>query len=784
MTEEKGSKVLELGAIVKAIDSASNEELAALNRIENKLDGSGTQSDSDLVFDPMVTNVVDSQSKDDDEPEEQAPIFNFDAPAPLVVDPVVNVAAPEFNPVIEVITEPESSVSEPLSAVTELLGEESAATIINVEPNPVEAIQQPVTDSKSEEAAPIPVSDSMTANQEKSNELLGGLYEDSKGRLRQENGSFASKKQNEAFQQQKKQDEKNGKKSAGIFSAMSQIVKSGLDKSNENVDAVDSVGSAVGNSTWAMVKEVKGFKDSASEYLEGNNLNSVDGVLKNIEDGKQSVTEKAAKAKGFGKGIFNFIKNPKKFAKDLRTNIKEQRENIKQESETVTAENSSIDTVNQSEVRQSSEQKAESQQEAIAEQTEIAKESSNEIVSKLEDVEDAIIGLAKNMDGGGAGALDMLDDLNDMRRKRKKRRGFKNRKLNSRTADADYKKLREKRLSQDTKPKSRFKKAFDTVDDKGRNLFNRGSKNVAEKGGGLMSKVMGGGKGLLKGAGKLFKPLGLILGAGMVGSALAAGDKKEASKEAGGMAGGLGGAVAGGAAGAAMGSVVPVVGTLIGGVIGSIIGGIGGDLLGREAGGGLYEIANDGKQEKAVTESNNNAETSQVNSTLDASKTDKILNGFESLEKVFVPVAAAAGLAPVISSAGQSDRSVVASTASTTSNQSSSVFGSSIKDTSTTVISESSDRQAKSEAKEIMESESSSSSSQFVESPEQKQPIVNAQVNLPAQFYKTMEKLSQPKEQPAPIKKAEKIKSENKGVSPQIPKHVSDELRLIAMDIR
>lgn len=85
---------------------------------------------------------------------------------------------------------------------------------------------------------------------------------------------------------------------------------------------------------------------------------------------------------------------------------------------------------------------------------------------------------------------------------------------------------------------------------------------------------------MLKGLGKLFRPMDIMLqGAGLF-SAVKGGDSKEIGGTAGDMVGGLGGAAAGGMAGAAIGSVVPIIGTAIGGIAGSIIGGMGGGELG------------------------------------------------------------------------------------------------------------------------------------------------------------------------------------------------------------
>uniref|UniRef100_A0A6M3KN98 Putative tail protein n=1 Tax=viral metagenome TaxID=1070528 RepID=A0A6M3KN98_9ZZZZ len=102
------------------------------------------------------------------------------------------------------------------------------------------------------------------------------------------------------------------------------------------------------------------------------------------------------------------------------------------------------------------------------------------------------------------------------------------------------------------------------------------------------------GADLLKGAGKIVRPLGVALAAGAAADAFA-GDGTYAEKggAAGNMLGGLGGAAAGAMTGAAIGSVVPVIGTAIGGVLGSIIGGMGGagagEWLGDKFGGWFDE---------------------------------------------------------------------------------------------------------------------------------------------------------------------------------------------------
>jgi TP901 family phage tail tape measure protein len=113
--------------------------------------------------------------------------------------------------------------------------------------------------------------------------------------------------------------------------------------------------------------------------------------------------------------------------------------------------------------------------------------------------------------------------------------------------------------------------------------------DLAGAAGGLSSMLPMGGMagGMLKGAGKLFRPLDIALQGAGLASAVSQGNSTQIGATAGDMAGGLGGAAAGGLAGAAIGSVVPVIGTAIGGLIGSIAGGMGGGALGEWIGGNI-----------------------------------------------------------------------------------------------------------------------------------------------------------------------------------------------------
>ena len=96
---------------------------------------------------------------------------------------------------------------------------------------------------------------------------------------------------------------------------------------------------------------------------------------------------------------------------------------------------------------------------------------------------------------------------------------------------------------------------------------------------------MKGGRGLFKGAkrlaGKAFRPLGMLLGAASLASAVGSGSKKAMGRAAGSLGGGL----AGGALGATIGTLIfPGVGTVVGGLLGSLIGDLTGEMAGEMAG--------------------------------------------------------------------------------------------------------------------------------------------------------------------------------------------------------
>jgi len=126
--------------------------------------------------------------------------------------------------------------------------------------------------------------------------------------------------------------------------------------------------------------------------------------------------------------------------------------------------------------------------------------------------------------------------------------------------------------------------------------------DLAGAAGGLSSMLPMGGMagGMLKGAGKLFRPLDIALQGAGLASAVSQGNSTQIGATAGDMAGGVGGAAAGGLAGAAIGSVVPIIGTAIGGIVGSIAGGMGGGSLGEWIGGKIGGWFEDDKTDQPV----------------------------------------------------------------------------------------------------------------------------------------------------------------------------------------
>lgn len=124
---------------------------------------------------------------------------------------------------------------------------------------------------------------------------------------------------------------------------------------------------------------------------------------------------------------------------------------------------------------------------------------------------------------------------------------------------------------------------------------------------------------MLKGAGKLFKPLDIALSGAGLASAVADGDSKKIGGTAGDIAGGLGGA----AMGAALGTMIlPGIGTAIGAGIGGLAGGELGGWLGEQLGGWFSEDKTDKPAPAAVAQQTKQLE--QTNRTITFSPTIQI----------------------------------------------------------------------------------------------------------------------------------------------------------------
>ncbi|MGE4299814.1 MAG: phage tail tape measure protein [Desulfovibrionaceae bacterium] len=82
-----------------------------------------------------------------------------------------------------------------------------------------------------------------------------------------------------------------------------------------------------------------------------------------------------------------------------------------------------------------------------------------------------------------------------------------------------------------------------------------------------------------RGLGKVFRPLGMVLGMADLASGIASGSARGIGRSLGG----LGGSAAGSLVGATLGSVVPVVGTAVGGILGGMLGGWLGEKGGEAA---------------------------------------------------------------------------------------------------------------------------------------------------------------------------------------------------------
>lgn len=131
--------------------------------------------------------------------------------------------------------------------------------------------------------------------QEKNNKLLEGLYLDSKGKLRQSNGAFATRKQKEAKAKE------NQEKMEGQSGIIAMLANWGLDKTKNTSDnqAVDTAGVAIGSSAWIAATEIASTANDARDFLVENNLNTTEGLKGNLKKGKEQLSNPLAMVKGY-----------------------------------------------------------------------------------------------------------------------------------------------------------------------------------------------------------------------------------------------------------------------------------------------------------------------------------------------------------------------------------------------------------------------------------------------------------------------------------------------------
>ena len=234
--------------------------------------------------------------------------------------------------------------------------------------------------------------------QEQTNTLLEGLYHDSKGRLRQSNGAFATRKQKEEFDKNQQNDNKDN---SSLLRSVASWVSTKIDSADEN-KAVDGAGMAVGSSFWVAAKEVKELVSDTVSFLDENGLTSKEGMAENINKAKTTI-------KNPKETLFNYFKEKKEPGNDSETNNNENssqfmspsiENNHKSTAETIRDDASNVDLA----------------AEATNAQTIAFKQWNNEQAELLKDISDNIIATRS----GGGGLFDM--DSIDLDRKKGKRK--------------------------------------------------------------------------------------------------------------------------------------------------------------------------------------------------------------------------------------------------------------------------------------------------------------------------------------------------------------------------
>lgn len=248
MTNETDAQ-LNFLPVITAIEGASLDELAAITRVEEAISGSQDKLSVEQikVFNPLVNAITNHDSAADD--------GDF--------TPVVNVSVPESN-------------GELSSEATTY----NTSTTVNHATAHAQPVGRPDFEPASAAVSENQDSDKGIKLQQETNQLLNGLYEDSQGRLRQENGAFATRKQKEALDQAK--NEPSGSEDNSPLKSVASWLLKATDKGDDS-GVVDSAGVAVGNSFWIAAKEVKDSIGEAKELIAGKGLDTAEGRQEKFE---------------------------------------------------------------------------------------------------------------------------------------------------------------------------------------------------------------------------------------------------------------------------------------------------------------------------------------------------------------------------------------------------------------------------------------------------------------------------------------------------------------------
>lgn len=260
--------------VVRAIEGASTEELEAIGRLELALSAVPiTQAAEQVkVFDPLVHAL--NRAPDDD--GDFAPVVKVEAPK-LEREPV---PASYSNTTSNNTTANVTTTSNTANAVTDNSANNANDTLTVI--NNTQSKPAPFKEAGSQSTTVIERNAEQSHKQsQETNQLLEGLYEDSQGRLRKENGAFASRQQKEAHDKAKV--EKSDAGDSSTFKTVASFLAKTIDSKAEDSGVVDSAGAAVGNSFWIAAKEIKDGLGEAKELVADKGLNTQEGRKEKLD---------------------------------------------------------------------------------------------------------------------------------------------------------------------------------------------------------------------------------------------------------------------------------------------------------------------------------------------------------------------------------------------------------------------------------------------------------------------------------------------------------------------